>query len=384
MSAPLVAPHGLTAVTVSSSTIRLTWGNPTESGLDYNYYTYIYIERSLNGTTYSTIAHVWGTDTRYSDTTCGDGTRYYYRVKGWETNADVYSPASNVANTITILPAPTNLAAVANSTSKITLTWKDNSTNEAGFEVYMKHGGGAYGLEDTKAKNAVTDATTGLEASTLYCFKVRAINAVTSSSYSNVVCVATNSNEEVPVVPSVTLLNRGHQDIDVIDAVNVTTIKAPVTTVIKTVETTEVLTNTFDVIAADGATYKIDTTHADAGYPVSSYIRTKDLDFTDQHPDIAGMMKTIRKFRLIYEDIDASTPITAYISNDGGANWSASSATVGTGDGRVKTQDFYFMNSECVTGLTFTFKLDCLSTAKAFLWLAFEIDFFVRGEHFNV
>jgi hypothetical protein len=108
------------------------------------------------------------------------------------------------------------------------------------------------------------------------------------------------------------------------------------------------------------------------------------MDFTDQHPDLAGITKTLKKFRLIYEDIDADTPITVYISNDGGANWGTAVATVGTGDGTVKFADFYFMDSESVTGLNFTFKVESLSVTNGFLWLAFELEFMTRGESFNV
>ena len=355
MSAVINPPIGLTAVAFRTSTINLSWQNPEGSGDN------VLIYRSTNGTTYTLIVTLAGTDRAYSDTTCGDGTLYYYRARGWS-DLYGYSNYSNVTTATTALPAPSNLAGVANSTSKITLTWQDNSHNETGFEIYMKKEGGSYaslGTPTTAANVETYVKSTGLAASTLYYFKIKATNAATSSIFSNAITVATNDpdTETYPI----TLSNTGHQDILIIDTVNATIIKAPVITVPTTVTLSDVLTNTFDVVATDGAIHKFDTTHADNEYPVSSYIRTKDLDFTDQHPDISGMMKTIRKLRLIYEDIDADTPITAYISNDGGINWSTSSATVGTGDGRVKTQDFYFMNSEYVTGLNFTFKVDCLS-----------------------
>lgn len=381
MAAQIYPPIDLTAQKAGSSTIDLNWQNPlgAQSGGEN-----ILIYRSPNDSTYTLIATLYENDQSYSDTTCGDGTLYYYKARGRNNLPTVYSSYSNTTHATTTLPAPTNLAGAADSTTQITLTWEDNSTSETGFMVYMKKQGGSYSqLGSTTAQNIETYVATSLSVSTLYYFKVRAINDTTVdvySLYSNEISVTTND----PAVSPITLTNTGHQDIKIIDTVGMTIIKSPIIIIPPTVTAADVLTNTFDVLATDEAIHKIDTTHADNTYPVSSYIRTKDLDFTDQHPDIAGMTKTIRKFRLIYEDIDASTPVTVYISNDGGVNWSASSATVGTGDGRVKVQDFYFMNSEYVTGLNFTFKVDSLSTSTTFLWLAFEVDFFVRGEHFNV
>lgn len=367
------APTNLVATTVSSSKINLTWKNPAPFDIE------ISIERRAYGGTYSVLDTIPGTDTSEVDATCADGTLYYYRIRGHnEFPPAGYSGYSNVANATTTLPAPTSLAGTANSATQITLTWSDNSDNETGFLVYMKQSGGTYSLITTTAANIETYAKTGLATNTKYFFYVRATNSHITSGYSNVIALST-----LTAISPVTLSNTGHQDILIIDTVNKLEIKPPDVTT-PTVDETDVLTITYDVVATDGAVCKIDTTHADNGYPFPAYIRTKDLDFTDQHPDIAGMIKTIRRFRVIYEDIDADTPFTCYISNDGGINWDMSSATVGVGDGRAKAQDFYFMNSEYVTGLNHTFKLDCLSITKTFLWLAFEIDFFVRGEHFNV
>ena len=372
--ATLFSPINLVATAVGYHTINLTW----ELRTIFNDYLEIAVKE--DGGAYAILWNTNGTDKSISITNCEDGTLYYFKVRGRNDNGDgtySYSDYSAEVSATTPLPAPTLPTATVNSASQVTLTWVDNSDNETGFEVYSGIAGAAYALLTTTAAEVETYVVTGLTASTPYWFKIRAVNAAANSEYSAQVSAFTNQ-------AAATLANTGHQDILIIDRVSAEVTKHKDVTTITTVTVSDVLTSTFEIIATDAGTHKIDTTHADNGYPISSYIRTKDLDFTDQYPDLAGMVKTVKKFRLLYEDVDASTPVTVYVSNDGGANWGICANTIGTGDGTTKYADFYFMNSDYVTGLNFTFKVESLSTTTDFLWLAFEIEFMVRGEAFNV
>lgn len=377
-------PTNVTATAVGESTINLFWMNhgligPSSSAYDDS----VSIERKVYGGSYTVLSTLSGTDESYSDTTCLTGTVYLYKIRG-SNDPGGWSSYSTEVSATTVLPAPTKLVGVADSETQITLTWEDNSTSETGFEVYMLSAGELfYTLLTTTGASVKTYEKTGLVANTLYYFKVRAVTNSTPPIRSTFVetHLTTILN---PDVPPVTLTNTGHQDILIIDTVTAEVTKHLDITVITTVTVSSVLGRTLEVIATGSGTHKVDATYADNGYPISSYIRTKDMDFTDQHPDLAGMVKTIKKFRLIYEDMGADTPTTVYVSNDGGVNWGTSVATLGTGDGTTKFADFYFMNSRCVTGLNFTFKAESLSTTSNFLWLAFEIEFMVRGESFNV
>jgi hypothetical protein len=97
------------------------------------------------------------------------------------------------------LTPPSNLNAAAVSPSQINLAWDDNSSNETGFKVERK--GGATG---TYAQIAAVDAgvqsysnITGLTASTLYYYRVRAnnsINLTLDSAYSNEATATTLSS----------------------------------------------------------------------------------------------------------------------------------------------------------------------------------------------
>lgn len=80
--------------------------------------------------------------------------------------------------------APGNLQAQAVSQTEVQLTWADNSTNEDAFRVERKVNGVFQEVQATAA-NATGARITGLSASTLHTFRVRATNSAGASSYSN-------------------------------------------------------------------------------------------------------------------------------------------------------------------------------------------------------
>src|SRR5207253_3186122 len=145
----LNSPTALTATTVSSSQINLTWtdNSSSESGykieqspVDNLHYTQIATvgpnQTSYSATgTYADIGTVGPNATTYvdSDSALLDGTRYYYKVCA--TNVAGNSPFSNEVNGITLLKTPTGLSATAVSSSQINLTWTDNSLAESGYRI---------------------------------------------------------------------------------------------------------------------------------------------------------------------------------------------------------------------------------------------------------
>jgi serine protease AprX len=82
--------------------------------------------------------------------------------------------------------APSGLDAAAASSSRIDVTWSDNSNNEAGFELESSPDGASWAPLATLPADAVSHADVGLTANTTRHYRVRGFNAAGASGWSNV------------------------------------------------------------------------------------------------------------------------------------------------------------------------------------------------------
>lgn len=88
--------------------------------------------------------------------------------------------------------APSSLTAIAVSSSRINLSWQDNSADETGFLVERKQGaGGAWAQAGTTGANITTFSDSGLVSGTTYFYRVAANTAGGASGYSNEASAAT-------------------------------------------------------------------------------------------------------------------------------------------------------------------------------------------------
>jgi hypothetical protein len=99
--------------------------------------------------------------------------------------------------------APTGLAATAQSSDQINLTWKDNARDETGFRIERRTGGGDYAELGTTGANATSFEDADLTAGTTYTYRVCAYNAAGDSRYSNEASATTlPGTGTVPAAPS--------------------------------------------------------------------------------------------------------------------------------------------------------------------------------------
>jgi len=89
--------------------------------------------------------------------------------------------------------APGNLVANVISSSRVDLTWADNSTSEDGFEVERCAGAScaSFAKVAQTGANATIYSDTTVSGATSYSYRVRAFNAGGPSDYSNVASVTT-------------------------------------------------------------------------------------------------------------------------------------------------------------------------------------------------
>jgi subtilisin family serine protease len=100
------------------------------------------------------------------------------------------------------LPAnPTDLAAAVVSSSRIDLEWTDNSTNETGFRIYRRDGGGGYAAIADVSNDSTAYSDTGLTAVTSYDYYITAYNVGGETIAAGSITASTQSTL-LPAAPS--------------------------------------------------------------------------------------------------------------------------------------------------------------------------------------
>lgn len=185
------APSNLSAVAFGSNQINLTWSDNADNETGFE------LERSTDGVSFGKIADLGTNSNSFSNTGLSASTRYWYRVRAKNSGGD--SGYSNVADATTQAPPvtiprlPSGLAATASSSSQINLNWIDNANDETAFELERSTDGVNFGKIQDLAANTITFSNTGLNPSTKYYYRIRAVNSAGPSPYSNVVDATTQA-----------------------------------------------------------------------------------------------------------------------------------------------------------------------------------------------
>ncbi len=182
--APPTFPAELNAETISPTEILLTWEDRNSYEIGYE------IQESVsNPNNFQIIDSTREDEEVYSIDDRQILTTYYYRVRGF--NDFGMSGFSDIVR-ITMPDYPPNtpgtLQAEAISSTEIQLSWKDNSPNETGFELYESVGSnGNFQLLTITSRNDTTITISNKTALTTYYYRLRAVNDYGYSDYSAIV-----------------------------------------------------------------------------------------------------------------------------------------------------------------------------------------------------
>lgn len=204
------APTSFTAVATSATQIDLDWvrNSTTNTGVE------VWRNDSLLVTLGATVV-------TYDDQNLTPNTQYSYKLRHKYSGSNFSEFTSIIAATTqsgTQFPAPSNLVAVANSTSQIGVTWTRNTTSNTNVELYRNNL-----LIATLSAATVSYTDNSVAASTTYSYKARNIYSAGESLFSNVSSVTTPADTSFPAPSSMVATAASSSQINLTWTRNATT-----------------------------------------------------------------------------------------------------------------------------------------------------------------
>lgn len=193
---------GVSGTYINSTSATASWSNSTSGNSLYNANSYrVEVKRSDNSATVFGPTITTSTSITVNGLTLGVGYNIIVTPNSRSDGLGQFGFAGSSSYSHAGVPSiPTNLTATVNSDTQITLTWSEPANNGStitGYTVQYKKN--ADSTWTTWATNAETDRSapiTGLTGSTLYNFRVAAVNGIGTGDWANV-----NATTNAPAVP---------------------------------------------------------------------------------------------------------------------------------------------------------------------------------------
>jgi fibronectin type 3 domain-containing protein len=201
----LLPPSNVSAVAPSDGRIDVRWQETSTNETGFE------VHRSTTGSAgpFALLTTTGANAVAHSDLGLQTATEYCYSVRAVRVVGSkiFYSVFANIACTTTTPTPPSNATAVAvaSSDAQIDLTWQDNSSVEAGYEIHRSQSGatGSFQLLATTANNVAAYSDHWVVPVAQYCYQIRALgvigNGASASAFSNTVCLTTPPPSLPPV-----------------------------------------------------------------------------------------------------------------------------------------------------------------------------------------
>jgi hypothetical protein len=178
---PPPAPYDLKVTKINTSTINLSWKDTAKVKSGYQ----VWRKAGFAGE-YVKLKDLSSTSFNTNDQNLDPSITYFYKIRSF--NDLGFSPYSNEVNSTgiggsgSVIP-PSNLIGTPIGTSKILLTWQDNSENENYFKIERRTAATSFqsvGFVSVD-QNYYRDSGTGLQMNSEYFYRVKAISDSDSS-----------------------------------------------------------------------------------------------------------------------------------------------------------------------------------------------------------
>ncbi len=177
------APSALTLAATSSLTgVALAWTDNATNETGFQ------VERSIDNVSFSFIASTTANVRAYQDLGLAQGT-YYYRVRATNAAGDSAYATSSVGVALTVPNSPSAVSAVATTSTRTSVTWTDNSSNETKFIVERSLNNISFSIVSQQSFVGFNDF--GLASTTTYYYRVSAWNVLGTSTPSASASVTT-------------------------------------------------------------------------------------------------------------------------------------------------------------------------------------------------
>ncbi len=176
------SPSKLEALSVTSSTIILSWEDNSDNEDGF----LLIMSLSIEFSDADTIEIDKDTES-FSDQDLEKNTKYFYKIKAFNSNVDSEYSSTIDATTNDALSSPSELVAVPMSPNQIDISWMDNSDDEDKFVLERsvdKNDFSSATLIDID-KDASSYSDMSLATGNTYWYRIKAMKDELSSSYSN-------------------------------------------------------------------------------------------------------------------------------------------------------------------------------------------------------
>lgn len=187
---PPQAPNNLTLNKISDRIFNLIWSDESEDELFFELW------RNEDTSAFELIRYMAKNSISTNDTIPFPNLPYSYVIKASnEYGKSESNIVTSIPNSSELIHAPSNLNGTSYGTSRIKLTWKDNSTNELAFKIERKiSSSNAFEqIAVTNANDTVYFDTDGLFTSTEYTYRIAAVGEFSLSNWSNLTTIPTLS-----------------------------------------------------------------------------------------------------------------------------------------------------------------------------------------------